>query len=169
MIQMPLQNNRGVTIVDDRFAWLAHYKWCLCNKQGRRYVTLSFKDILSNRKTTIYLHRVIMGCTKGDRIYIDHIDHDPLNNQTSNLRKATNGQNMCNRSGLNKNNTLGFPGLEYRSELKKPWKSTLMFERKKRNLGYFTTFEEAKEARIEAERKYYGKYAPQRNILIVEK
>jgi hypothetical protein len=42
---------------------------------------------------------------KGDTV-IDHKDGDPYNNRLSNLRIATNGQNMANR-GVMKNNRLG--------------------------------------------------------------
>ena len=42
----------------------------------------------------VYMHRLIMGATKG--MSIDHRDHNPLNNARSNLRFATQSQNLAN-------------------------------------------------------------------------
>ena len=43
---------------------------------------------------------------------IDHIDRNPLNNCTSNLREATHQQNMCN-TAMQKNNTSGHRGVSW--------------------------------------------------------
>lgn len=49
---------------------------------------IKFKNLL--------MHRFLMGVTER-RIFIDHIDHNGLNNQKYNLRKATDDQNRSNR------------------------------------------------------------------------
>lgn len=49
------------------------------------------------RGTTVYMHREIAGVTKGVRVDVDHIDHDPFNNQRANLRVVTHAENMRRR------------------------------------------------------------------------
>ena len=44
---------------------------------------------------TIYMHREIMGITDS-KVYVDHIDHDGLNNQKTNLRVSANRFNQYN-------------------------------------------------------------------------
>lgn len=47
-------------------------------------------------RTTLYLHRVLLGCKVGDHVIIDHRDGDVWNNRRSNLRHAPNGANSRN-------------------------------------------------------------------------
>ena len=55
-----------------------------------------YAQIRLNNKTQ-YLHRVIMGAVKGS--LVDHIDHDTLNNQRSNLRLVSAHGNQMNTAG----------------------------------------------------------------------
>lgn len=56
----------------------------------------------------VFMHRFIMGVTERN-IYVDHKDHDSLNNQRSNLRFATHSQNRVNKKHD------GFIGIERRN------------------------------------------------------
>lgn len=44
----------------------------------------------------IYLHRLVLGCTKGDGTYVDHRNHNPLDNRKANLKVGTQADNMAN-------------------------------------------------------------------------
>lgn len=52
------------------------------------------------------MHRQILGLTD-PKIFTDHKDHNGLNNQRSNLRIATHGQNMANKSPSGKSKYMG--------------------------------------------------------------
>lgn len=84
----------------------------------------------------------------GDQV--DHIDRDPSNNTTRNLRIVTKAQNMSNR-GKTRANTSGFIGV-YKtcpSQLRrgcKPWYSKIMHNKKTTHIGNFNTAEEASDA-----------------------
>ena len=57
------------------------------------------------------MHRWILGITD-PKILIDHIDHNGLNNQKSNLRTVTSSQNKKNQT-LVKNNKFNFNGISF--------------------------------------------------------
>ena len=60
---------------------------------------------------SIYLHRYIMDCKKG--MYIDHINHNKLDNRRSNLRVCTSQENNFN-SITPKNSSTGYKGITKR-------------------------------------------------------
>lgn len=78
---------------------------------------------------------------------IDHIDGNPSNNHISNLRVATNAQNMQNQNREVKGYTF--------SKRKKRWIPFIRINCKTVHLGCFHTEEEAKQVRAEAVEKYY--------------
>ena len=103
------------------------------------------------------MHREIAGLTWGDKLVVDHINGNPLDNRRTNLRVCTNAENMRNR-GKNKNNTSGFKGVTY-FKFAKLWKAQIKVDRKGVFLGYFKTPEAAHQAYCEAAAKYHGDFA----------
>ena len=63
-----------------------------------------------------FFHRYIMKlpfpADKKQKIIVDHIDRNTLNNKKSNLRVVNNSLNQRNKS-IQKNNTSGIPGVRY--------------------------------------------------------
>lgn len=110
----------------------------------------------SNSKTRIYLHSVIA------HKYCDHIDRDPFNNRRYNLRRATKQENAMNRS-ISKASKSGFVGVNW-IEQRNKWKATIKVNGKAIYLGLFVNKEDAIRARLEAEAKYFGEFAPQRHL-----
>lgn len=107
-----------------------------------------------NRMNCKLLHRMIMG--EPENMFIDHINHDKLNNCRSNLRIVTPQQNSMNR-GKNKNNTSGVIGVRWDKEIEK-WRAQISSNKKLIHLGLFDDLEEACEVRKKAEIKYFGEY-----------
>ena len=100
------------------------------------------------------MHRIIWKLVTGEDPpeQIDHIDHNPFNNQWSNLRLASQSQNIANRSrwgaypkGVHKNGD-GFI-------------ARLMVEGKQHNLGTYPTVEEAADAYKRACTAIHEKFA----------
>ena len=92
---------------------------------------------------------------------VDHINGDKLDNRIKNLRLVTNQQNQFNRSSLKINNTSGKTGVCWYKKYKK-WVAQIEVrdnqKRKNYNLGYYTKKEDAIQARIEGEKKYFGEF-----------
>lgn len=87
---------------------------------------------------------------------VDHIDLNRTNDCWSNLRAATQAQNVANR-GKPKSNKTGFKGV---SRLKNGrFYACIKFKGKCRNLGNYATAEEASEAYAKAITSVYGEFA----------
>jgi hypothetical protein len=83
------------------------------------------------------LHRRIMNIAD-PKVYIDHIDNNPLNNTKSNLRVSNaqlNGQNKKKRST---NCTSNYMGVYLKKDRKyKKWASSIRVDGRDKHLGYF--------------------------------
>ena len=94
--------------------------------------------------------------------YYDHKDRNPLNNRRNNLRQATEFENARNKS-ISKRNTSGFTGVCWDKESNK-WAAYIKINKKMKRLGRFTDKEDAIRARLQAEKEYFGEFAPQRHL-----
>lgn len=91
--------------------------------------------------------------------HIDHINRVRTDNRWSNLREADAGLNQCNRS-VARNNTSGVPGVALDRHGRK-WQAYIKRFGKRMHLGIYERFEDAVRVRKEAERLYFGEFAPQ--------
>jgi hypothetical protein len=87
----------------------------------------------------------------------DHIDHDKLNNQCSNLRSVTHTENVRYRQKL-KQTSSRFKGV-YWSKSARKWRSSITYERKVIQLGYFDAEEDAARAYDTVAVRLHGKFA----------
>ena len=92
----------------------------------------------------------------------DHADRNPLNNRKNNFRLATKSQQCMNRNKF-KNNTSGVTGVGWRDREQK-WCAYIQMNGKTKSLGYYDEKNDAIQARLNAESKYYGEFAPQRHL-----
>jgi hypothetical protein len=79
------------------------------------------------------------------KLVIDHVDRNPLNNNIDNLRVVTQQENTFNSNAK---------GCYFNKE-KKKWDASIRINRKKINLGYYKTEQEAHEVYLEAKKKYH--------------
>ena len=133
---------KGAIIDDEEVDKVCGKKWWL-NNCG--YVVYIFK---ANRKTySILLSRIILGLTRGDKIQVDHINRNTLDNRKQNLRLATHSQNGQNRGDINKNRKYGVhvrgTAFTATGNRVKRWLAQVWINNKKINLGYYMTQEEA--------------------------
>ena len=126
---------------------LMKYSWCI-SKTGYPVATVDHK--------VVKLHRYLLDIIYTDKI-ADHKNGNPLDNRRCNLRVCTLKQNARN-SGLNKNNSSGHTGISQKANGK--YRARIMVNRKEICLGTFDSFDEAVEAREQAEIKYFEEFAP---------
>ena len=83
---------------------------------------------------------------------VDHIDKNPYNNAISNLREATDSQNLFNTS-IRSDNTSGVKGVSF-SARDNVWRAYVNSGGKQKNLGCFKTKAEAVVARLLGEAQH---------------
>ena len=130
-------------------------KYCWNTKDGNG----DYKRVVTNTEysKTVPLHFIITG-----KHNIDHKNRDTFDNRKSNFRECTYQQNSSNRSKQS-NNTSGIIGVIWRKDNKK-WEARININKKQVKLGCFHVFEDAVVARLKAEKKYYGEFAPQKHL-----
>ena len=135
-------------IDEEDYLMFAQFKWYIFTYRGiNHYVDVSFDG------PTTLMHRLIMNASKGQMV--DHIDGNGLNNQRSNLRFVTIGQNRVN-SKLNSNNSSGFRGV-YKDGGR--WRAEIVCRGKRVRLGNFAKPEEAAEAYDLKAIELFGEFA----------
>lgn len=89
----------------------------------------------------------------------DHADRNRSNNRRYNLRPATVGEN-CRNISVRVDNSSNIIGVSW-SKKSQRWRAYIQHERNNMNLGYFIDKDDAIRARLKAEQKYFGEFAPQ--------
>jgi predicted component of type VI protein secretion system len=92
----------------------------------------------------------------------DHADRNELNNRKYNLRPATTQENARNHN-RQKNNTSGVIGVGWLVQQNK-WRAYIYIDKKHIGLGTFDNKNDAIIARLKAEQKYFGEFAPQKRL-----
>ena len=119
----------------------------------RRLIAIGSKQLKAHRLAWLYM-------TGEWPVHeIDHIDGDALNNRWSNLRQATHQQNRSNNAAY-LSNKLGVRGVTRHANGR--YRAVIDPNGKRVHLGYFTDLEDARRARLDAERRYFGEFAPAR-------
>lgn len=113
------------------------------------------KDIQTHKMVS--MHRYILNVTDRD-VVVDHINRNPSDNRKCNLRTCTPQENSWNQ-GACVANTCGVSGVIYHKRRQK-WRVTLKCKGKNMYFGYYDNVEDAIKVRIEAEKKYFGDFAP---------
>jgi hypothetical protein len=166
MREIKLTHGHVAMVDDDDFEKINQFRWRVWNVKGQMYAV---RSISQRPKTalTVLMHRVIMNVDESS-IEIDHIDHNGLNNQKLNLRKATRSQNARNKRSL-KGSTSNYLGVFFHDHeknklgtivtRKKKWCARIGFDGKSYNLGRYNTEIEAARAYNEAAKKHHGEFA----------
>jgi hypothetical protein len=91
---------------------------------------------------------------------VEHKNEDGTVNKWDNLRLATRGQNIHNRAKPKTNNTSGCRGVSPRPDGR--WLARITVDGKIIHLGHHLNKDDAIAARLSAERRYLGDFAPVR-------
>ena len=131
------------------------YCWSVSTRKENNYKTLVARDCKNNK--VVRFANIIMGC-----LYVDHINNNTLDNRKENLRICSQKENLKNQSKPI-NSTCPFMGVSY-SEKRDNYTSRIGYNKKKIHLGTFTNLDDAIIARLKAEKKYFGEFAPQKDL-----
>ena len=155
---MKIQLTKGYKAIIDKedFEKVNKYSWHFSN--GYPYARINHK--------LIKIDRYILG-QENNKLHIDHINGDGLDNRKSNLRMVTRSQNMMNKR--KKQTCFGTPtsskfkGVFWEKGCKK-WRVQVTLNKKRHHIGLFVNELDAAIAYDQAATKMFGEYALTNNV-----
>jgi hypothetical protein len=110
---IPLRNRAGQLVA---FALIdaedeervGRFRWY---RESTGYVSRNLPRNRGARRGRVYLHREVMGLTRGDGLEADHENHRPTDCRKSNLRILPHSGNLQNRRGANRGSTSRYRGV----------------------------------------------------------
>lgn len=142
VIEITLTRGKTALIDAADYTLLKGRRWSARNNKNNWYA------VSRTGGTHISMHRLLLP-TKSPKI-VDHKNGNGLDNRRSNLREATHSDNRHNARKKRGSSSL-LAGVHY----VKPWWAQIQIHGKRIGLGRFATEQEAHEAFLKAESKYY--------------
>ena len=147
---IPLTKGKYTLVDDEDYEWLNQWKW-FTKTSGRNFYAARWGE---NRKQ-LYMHREIIGAK--DNEHIDHINHNGLDNQRSNLRICDPQLNIANCRHQNKCSST-YRGVYWQKQDKR-WQSRIKLEQKDIYLGNYLSEKMAAIAYNIAALIHFGEFA----------
>lgn len=158
MKEIKLTQGKVALVDDEDFDRLSPYKWHLKKRENYFYAATS--------RGRIVMHRFIMQ-VNDPSIFIDHVNHNGLDNRRDNLRVCSNQENQWNR-GSNKGTSSKYVGvskviMKKKGHIYTYWVAYIKENNKPKHLGYFPFTPEgeirAATRRDDAAKNLYGAFA----------
>lgn len=155
--KIPLTQGKYAMVDPERYEELAKYKWFAARSERGFYAVRMVKAEGGRvRQKNVRMHRVILKPPKGK--FIDHINHNGLDNRRVNLRVCTTQQNTWNKRKQRGNYSSKYKGVSWlKSEGK--WQVRIVCNGKRIFIGYFDDEKTAARAYDAKARELFGDYA----------
>ena len=155
--RIPLSKGEHALVDPGDYAWLGQYNWYTSGSNGSLYAVRNTGQRRGQKRVAVKMHREILKVPDG--MFVDHINHNGLDNRKANLRPATQAQNARNRRKRSVNKVHSkFKGLTWYKNQNR-WAARIMVNRKSKFIGYFDNEHDAAKAYDIAAKKYHGDFA----------
>ena len=148
-----------VLIDDDDLHIVSRYSWRATSIRGKTYIRSG--TTRCGEKIHFFLHREILGLSKGDGLKVDHRNGNGLDNRRENLRIVSTRQNNLNAAKKRSKHGNRFRGISTRPY---GFASQIRIDGKIKCLGTFRTDVEAAYAYDLASLEHHGEFG-KRNFL----
>lgn len=139
-------------VIDDAdFELVSQHRWFPQVKSHGTYAVANVRKA-DGRRTQIYMHTLVTGWS-----YVDHMDHDGLNNQRANLRVSNDWLNQANRRAQS-GGTSQYKGVNFNRAAGR-WYVRIKFGERQTWVGSFLDEVEAARAYDRAAREAFGEHA----------
>lgn len=155
MKTIPLTRGKFAIVDDADYEYLSQFKWYV-REQKHVHGPSTFYARRKSGGKTIQMHRVILGLKPGDKLVVDHINHDGLDNRRENLRVGTHAQNVANMKS--NHGSSRFKGVVWDKSASN-WKAHIKKDQKVTHIGYYPTEEMAARSYDEKALELFGEYA----------
>jgi len=156
MKEIPLTQGQVALIDDDMFDRISRFKW-YAEKHPCGWYARATLPFVNGKWPTVLMHQLIMGMPDS---FVDHINHNGIDNRIENLRLAT-----CRQNGMNRRKQKGtssiYKGVCWHKKYEK-WESLIKLPNGQReHLGMFDKEHEnmAAFAYDLAAMEHYGEFA----------
>ena len=158
MKEIQLTQGQIALIDDEDFDQLNRFKWCASYQphSGYFYAVSRLKRIKNEPRKSLRMHRIILK-VNDPKIFVDHVNHNTLDNRKENLRICNNNENQFNAK-MSISNTSGYKGVHWHKH-RKMFITHIQYYGKLIHLGYYDNPKEAAKAYNKAALKYHGKFA----------
>ena len=147
--RIPLTQGKFAIVDPDDFLRLSKRNWYAVKGCSTFYaVGTVFKEGKGHR---LPMHREVLRVA--DDMFVDHINHNGLDNRKANLRPATSAQNTYNRKKRS-----GYKGVSF-DKNRGLWRASIACCGKREFLGHFGDKREAAKAYDRAAIQYHGQFA----------
>ena len=155
MKEIKLTQEKVALVDDGEFESLNQFRWYAHKDRNTFYAVRNIR--VGGKQKSILMHWEVMGGK-----WIDHIDHNGLNNMRSNLRFCTNKENLMNQR-KKQNTSSVYKGVSFHKHSGK-WEVQIMINGKNIYLGLFSSETDAGRAYDKKAIELCGEFANLNNI-----
>jgi hypothetical protein len=156
MKEIQLTQGKSALVDDTDYERVNRFKWHAINNHGFRATRVV---TVEGRQTTIHMSRFIMNCTDPN-LFVDHINHNTLDNRRDNLRVCTAKENQWNKIKERTKQSSPYKGVFVRAVGNRLRISArIRINGRLKQIGDFKTLEDAAHAYDQAAVKYFGEFA----------
>ena len=152
--RIPLTQGKYALVDQDDFERLNKHKWHVCKSANTFYARRTI--YVGKKYISIMMHREVIN--PPDNLFVDHINHNGLDNRKANLRPVTCAQNNYNKIYFRKSQSSKYKGVSWKKQ-KKKWAVIISYNCKNKFIGYFKDEIQAAKAYDKAAKKYHGEFA----------
>ena len=152
--RIPLTQGKYAIVDPEDFERFNKYKWHAVKSTNTFYARRTI--YVGKKYVSIMMHRELIH--PPGYLFVDHINHNGLDNRKANLRLATCAQNTYNRIHLRKCKSSKYKGVSWKKQ-KMKWIVNVRYNCKNKFIGYFKDEKQAAKAYDKAAKKYHGEFA----------